>query len=406
MNRDTVPLEEAMSAIIDYRGKTPPKSDRGTWLVTAKVVKNGFIAEEPKEYIPSEDYDTWMRRGLPEIGDVLVTTEAPMGQVAAIRSTAEIALAQRLILLRADSTVLDQDFLLYSMQTPAVQNQLRARATGTTVLGIKQSELRKVLLPAPALRIQQSVGRALRAFDDLIENNRRRIGILEEMARLLYREWFVHFRYPGHEDVKLVDSELGPIPEGWEVGGLTELCSLVMGQSPKSEFYNEDGEGLPFHQGVTDFGFRYPTHRKWTTVDKRVAEAGDVLFSVRAPVGRINVAPDRMVVGRGLSAIRAHDGRQESMLLQLKDQFAVEDSIGGGTIFNAVTKADMERIKLLRPTGPLADQFQQAVVPMASLGQNLTQQNRVLREARDLLLPRLVSGELDASDLDLDGLLA
>ena len=406
MPPETVKLEDAMLAIIDYRGKTPPKSDSGKWLVTAKVVKDGFIREQPKEFIAEGAYDNWMRRGLPELGDVLITTEAPLGQVAAIRSTADIALAQRLILLRADPDVLCQDFLLYSMQAPLVQHQLQARATGTTVLGIKQSELRKVQLPRPPMPSQLAIASALRSFDDLIENNRRRIEILEEMARLLYREWFVHFRFPGHEDVELVDSELGPIPEGWEVAGLTQLCTLVMGQSPKSEFYNEVGDGLPFHQGVTDFGFRFPTHRKWTTVDKRVAEAGDILFSVRAPVGRINVAPDRLVVGRGLSAIRALDSRQEFMLLQLKHQFAVEDSIGGGTIFNAVTKADMERIKLLRPPEPLVAHFEEAVVPMASLGQNLTQQNRVLREARDLLLPRLVSGELDASELDLDGVLA
>ncbi|MCY4134702.1 MAG: restriction endonuclease subunit S [bacterium] len=221
------------------------------------------------------------------------------------------------------------------------------------------------------------------------------------MARLLYREWFVYFRFPGHEDVVLVDSDLGPIPEGWEVSLLAEACSLVMGQSPKSEYYNETGEGLPFHQGVTDFGQRFPTHSKWTTVDNRVAEAGDILFSVRAPVGRINVASDRLVVGRGLSAIRALDGNQNFLLLQLKDKFAVEDSIGGGTIFNAVTKSDMELIQLLKPPCSVIVAFEAVAAPMADLIANLSQQNVILREARDLLLPRLVSGELDVSEFDL-----
>ena len=221
------------------------------------------------------------------------------------------------------------------------------------------------------------------------------------MARLLYREWFVCFRFPGHEDVGLVDSDLGPIPEGWEVSPLGEACSLVMGQSPKSEYYNDIGEGLPFHQGVTDFGPRFPTHTKWTTVDKRVAEPGDILFSVRAPVGRINVASDRLVVGRGLSAIRAMDGNQNFLLTQLKEQFAVEDSIGGGTIFNAVTKRDMESIQLLKPISSVVEAFEVVAGPMAHLIANLCRQNLVLREARDLLLPRLVSGELDVSELDL-----
>ena len=199
----------------------------------------------------------------------------------------------------------------------------------------------------------------------------------------------------------MVDSDLGPIPKGWNVSPLGEICSLVMGQSPKSEYYNEIGEGLPFHQGVTDFGPRFPTHTKWTTVDKRVAEPGDILFSVRAPVGRINVASDRLIVGRGLSAIRAMDGNQNFLLTQLKDKFAVEDSIGGGTIFNAVTKKDMESIQLLMPIRPIVEAFEDVASPVADLIATLSRQILVLREARDLLLPRLVSGELDVSELDL-----
>ncbi|MXW95333.1 MAG: hypothetical protein F4110_13135 [Acidimicrobiaceae bacterium] len=237
-------------------------------------------------------------------------------------------------------------------------------------------------------------------MDDLIDDNERRIEILEEMARRLYREWFVHFRFPGHEDIELIDANLGPIPQGWSETHLAEACSLVMGQSPKSEYYNDIGEGLPFHQGVSDFGSRFPTHTKWTTVDNRIAEPGDILFSVRAPVGRINVAPDRLVVGRGLSAIRALDEHQNFLLMQLKDKFAVEDSIGGGTIFNAVTKKDMESIVLLRPTGSVVAQFEAVVAPMADLVANLSQQNNALQEARDLILPRLVAGTLDVSELD------
>ena len=277
--------------------------------------------------------------------------------------------------------------------------------SSAAVPGINRNHLHPLRVRVPDKPLQLSIATALGALDDLIENNRRRIEILEEMARLLYREWFVHLRFPGHEDVELVDSDFGPIPKGWGQTCLAEACSLVMGQSPKSEYYNDIGEGLPFHQGVSDFGHRFPTHTKWTTVDNRVAERGDILFSVRAPVGRINVAPDRLVVGRGLSAIRALDEHQNFLLMQLKDKFAVEDSIGGGTIFNAVTKKDMESIVLLRPTSLVVGEFEAAVAPMADLVANLSQQNIALREARDLLLPRLVSGELDVPELDL-GLVA
>ncbi len=309
-------------------------------------------------------------------------------------------LVQRVARLRATGS-LSQDFLRYLIGSPQFEAYVRPIVTGVNVPHISPSQIRDFSFHLPPRQFQDAVTGLLRPVDDLIENNRRRIEILEEMARLLYREWFVYFRFPGHEDVGLVDSDLGPIPEGWEVSLLGEACSLVMGQSPKSEYYNDIGEGLPFHQGVTDFGPRFPTHTKWTTVDKRVAEPGDILFSVRAPVGRINVASDRLVVGRGLSAIRAMDGNQNFLLTQLKEKFAVEDSIGGGTIFNAVTKKDMESIQLLKPISRVVEGFESSAGPMADLIANLSRQNLILREARDLLLPRLVSGELDVSELDM-----
>jgi len=390
-----------MSAIIDYRGKTPPKSDRGTWLVTAKVVKNGFIAEEPKEYIPSEDYDTWMRRGLPEIGDVLVTTEAPMGQVAAIRSTAEIALAQRLILLRADSTVLDQDFLLYSMQTPAVQNQLRARATGTTVLGIKQSELRKVLLPAPALRIQQSVGRALRAFDDLIENNRRRIEILEEMARLLYREWFVHFRFPGHAAVELVDSELGPIPEGWDARTLGEVAeNFDRKRVPLSKMQRAKKQGSYPYYGAAKI-FDYVDDFIFDGEYLLLGEDGTVVDGVGGPL--LQLVKGKFWCNNHAHVLKGTAASTRRLWCALH-AYPIAGHVTGAAQ-PKITQANMNRIPIVVPDAETSKKFDEAVDPMIDLWFNLERQNGVLREARDLLLPRLVSGELDVSDLDLDGAL-
>ena len=147
------------------------------------------------------------------------------------------------------------------------------------------------------------------------------------MAQAIYREWFVHFRFPGHKKAKRVPSPLGPIPEGWEARKLGDECEIVMGQSPKSEFYNQQGEGLPFHHGVTDFGPHFPTDRVYCTVENRIAEAGDILFSVRAPVGRINVTLSRIIIGRGLGAIRNRRGNQTFTLHQLKERFSEEDTI-------------------------------------------------------------------------------
>ncbi|HEX9080875.1 MAG TPA: restriction endonuclease subunit S, partial [Holophagaceae bacterium] len=166
----TLTIEEATERIIDYRGKTPPKTESGIRLITAKVVKGGQIHDEPAEYIAEDYYNEWMRRGLPQKLDVLLTTEAPLGEVAILRKDARVALAQRIILLRANSGLLDPRFLFYALQSDFCQGELKARASGTTVLGIKQSELRKVRVPIFLLPAQRRIAGILSAYDDLIEN--------------------------------------------------------------------------------------------------------------------------------------------------------------------------------------------------------------------------------------------
>ena len=184
-------LESCMEAIIDYRGKTPRKTLYGIPLITAKVVKNGRI-DPPSEFIAEEDYESWMRRGTPKAGDVLLTTEAPLGEIAQL-DTKRVALAQRLIALRGKTGVLDNTFLKFLMQSTEVQDQLRARATGTTVLGIKQSELRKVSLKLPPLAEQLAIAQILGTLDDKIELNRRINETLECIARTIFKSWFVDF---------------------------------------------------------------------------------------------------------------------------------------------------------------------------------------------------------------------
>jgi type I restriction enzyme S subunit len=272
---------------------------------------------------------------------------------------------------------------------------------GTTQDNLSLDKLLRFDFIAPEAPIQRKIASVLSAYDDLIENNLRRIKILEEMAHTLYREWFVKFRFPGHQKFKMVNLPLGRIPEGWEVKHLSDVCSILMGQSPKSEFYNIHGEGLPFHQGVTDFGERFPTTRVYCTFAGRIAEAGNILFSVRAPVGRLNLTDRKIIIGRGLSAIRNLDGYQCFTFHQLKEIFTEEDIMGGGTIFKAVTKGDMERIECLYPPKEHLVRFEKICLPIAEQLAALGKKNRILRQTGDLLLPKLISGELDVSELDI-----
>ncbi|WP_460007058.1 restriction endonuclease subunit S [Methanogenium cariaci] len=242
----------------------------------------------------------------------------------------------------------------------------------------------------PDLVIQNKIASMLSTYDDLVENNQRRIELLEQAARLLYREWFVHLRFPGHEHVRIVDG----VPEGWEKKPLSEVADIIMGQSPKSIYYNEEGNGLPFHQGVTNFGIRFPSHQTYCTVINRLAEPGDILFSVRAPVGRINITPDKIVIGRGIAAIRSNCGQQNFLFYALKSHFFKEDMMGGGAIFAAITKKDLHRVEILQATDRIAEMFIEHTRAIDLQIENLQQAIDDLTQARDLLLPRLMNGEI------------
>jgi type I restriction enzyme S subunit len=184
-------LEDCMDAIIDYRGKTPKKTDSGIPLITAKIIKHGRI-QEVKEFIAETDYESWMRRGIPEPGDIVLTTEAPLGEVAQLDDR-KIALAQRVITLRGKKGLLENDYLKYLLISSDFQHQLDGRGTGTTVKGIKQSELREVLLSFPNISIQRAIAHILKTLDSKVELNQKTNQTLEHMAQALFKSWFVDF---------------------------------------------------------------------------------------------------------------------------------------------------------------------------------------------------------------------
>ena len=159
-----------VARFIDYRGKTPPKTTQGIPLVTAKIVKDNVI-QTPTEFIAEDFYDEWMRRGIPQKGDVVFTTEAPLGDIAQIKTEEKLAFAQRIIILQGEKDWLDNDFLFYSLQYEPMRERIQARSTGTTVVGIKAAELRQVEIDLPDLATQRSISITLRALDDKIANN-------------------------------------------------------------------------------------------------------------------------------------------------------------------------------------------------------------------------------------------
>jgi len=187
-NVRTISLENAMEAIIDYRGKSPHKAATGVPLITARVIKGGELLE-PNEFIDEKDYESWMRRGFPEEGDVVFTTEAPLGEVAQLDER-RVALAQRLVVLRGKPSVLNNAFLKHVLTAPEVKSQINARATGSTVRGIRQSELRKVMLPAPPIQLQREFARRVSAVEKLKAIFRASLTELDDLFASLQHRAF------------------------------------------------------------------------------------------------------------------------------------------------------------------------------------------------------------------------
>lgn len=302
-----------------------------------------------------------------------------------------------IIRVRLDRAIADPEFFFNYFRSPIGRSRIRAIVGGAAVKGIRGSDLKLIKVHVPPLEEQIAIRQVIALYDDLIATNQRRIALLEDSARRLYREWFVHLRFPGHESVLVKDG----VPEGWAKLPLGDVAEITMGQSPESKYYNTDGDGLPFHQGVSAFGHRFVKHETYTKLATRIGEAGDILCSVRAPVGRLNLTRDKIAIGRGLSAMRSRAGHQSLLFYQLDALFVEEDMIGGGAIFASVGKKELFGQLVLQPCTNIAGTFNRLAADLDAQIENLDSQNQELAKARDLLLPKLMSGQLDVSGIRL-----
>ena len=224
-------MEDVLESLIDYRGKTPHKSEFGIKTLSAKSVKDGYIDYDQCYCISQDEYKRFMTRGIPQKGDVLLTTEAPLGVTSRLDRD-DVAIAQRLLTLRGKSRVLDTGYLYYYLKSPMGQRKLRGRETGTTVAGIKQSEFRKIEIDIPDLQVQKKISKFLETLDQKVNVNRRINKNLEQQAQILFRSWFVDYE-PWN----------GIVPDSWVNGKLGDFVDIKRGGSPRpiQEYLSESG---------------------------------------------------------------------------------------------------------------------------------------------------------------------
>ena len=395
MKFETYTMEDALEEIIDYRGKTPKKSDSGIPTLSAKSVKNNHIDYSLCYYISPDEYKHFMVRGFPKVGDVLLTTEAPMGMVARLDRD-DIGIAQRLLTLRGKTGVLDNEYLLYFLQSSIGQSLLKARETGTTVTGIKQAEFRKIQIDIPEISVQKKIGGILRSLDQKIEINNKINKNLLQQAQALFISWFVDYEPFG-----------GKMPDNWENMSVYELADYINGAAFKKNEYADTG--LPIikiaelKNGITDSTQRCGVKKD----EKYYIDDRDILFSWS---GNPDTSIDTFIWSMGRAILNQHTFRVVSkydapaftffLLKYLKPQFTHIASNKQTTGLGHVTVADLKRLQFRANASGIAE-FNALVMPMFDLIYSKYKEIQQLSNLRDTLLPKLMSGEIDVSNLDL-----
>ena len=402
---EVVNLEELCTGIIDCPHSTPKWQDKGIPVIRNYNLKDGKIDCTNLSFVSEEDYKERVKRAIPEESDIIISREAPMGVVGIVPKEFQCCLGQRLVLLKIDKSKCIPKYLLYTLMSEYVQVQIRRiNQTGSIVSNLNISSLKKLKIPLHNFEEQRKIANILSAIDDKIQINNQINRELEDMAKTLYDYWFVQFDFPDQNGKpykssggKLVYNQdlKREIPEGWGVEKLGDIANITMGQSPKGTSYNEVGEGMLFFQGSTDFGWRFPVVRQYTTEPSRIAEEDDILLSVRAPVGTLNIADTRCCIGRGLAAINSKVGVNSyifNVMQDFKKLFDMRNSVG--TTFGSITKDDLYSLQLVYPPNELLMKFDQSVKSFDREIKNRSRQNQGLTQLRDWILPMLMNGQV------------
>ena len=402
-------LEEVIEEFIDYRGRTPKKVNFGIPLITAKIVKSGRI-NTPNEFIREEDYESWMTRGIPKKGDVILTTEAPLGEVAQITSNEKIALAQRIITLRSNSSLLDNTFLKYLLQSPIMQWRLSERASGTTVVGIKSSELRKVNVNIPSLEKQKKIVNILSSLDDKIELNNEMNKTLEEMAQSIFKRWFVDFEFPNEDGLpykssggEMVESELGMIPKGWEVTNIDDICiKVTSGGTPSrknKDYY--DGDIIWIKTKELNDTFLFDSEEKISSIGLEKSSAKlfppkTVMIAMYgATVGKLGISSTMITFNQATCGmvVNTEVCCYEYLYLHLINQREKLKNLAIGSAQQNLSVSVIKEYNIIKPIKQIIEKFKNIIKPIydkIECNQNNTQS---LKSLRDELLPKLMRNE-------------
>jgi type I restriction enzyme S subunit len=391
--------------------KASDYQESGTPVINVRNIGFGNIREDKLEYIG----DHTVRR---LASHLLRAEDIVFGRKGAVERHVFIRQGQSnwfqgsdCLRLRLSSKRVLPRFASYFFLTHEHQRWMMGQCShGATMASLNQDIISRISLPNPPIDTQRRIAAILSAYDDLIENNTRRIAILEEMVRRIYEEWFVRYRFPGHENVRMVESELGLVPEGWAVQTVEQTFQILGGGTPsKAEPAYWDGGTINWYSptDLTKAGTSFTEGSSDRITPLGLAKSSAKLFppfsvmlTSRATIGVVAVNTSEACTNQGFITCLPNEAFPLWVLFHwVKANVETFISLGTGATFKEITKGTFKGIKLVATTQEVADQFMTAVSPLMNLSRNLQSKNANLRTTRDLLLPKLISGELDVSHL-------
>jgi len=407
-----VSFNDAPLQIIDGdRGKNYPKQDEFEnsgyclFLNTGNVSKSGFKFGDCQ--FVTEQKDNLLRKGKLTREDVIMTTRGTIGNVGYFNRHVpfeHIRINSGMVVFRADREKLLPSFLYQYLRSDQFNKQVNSLRSGAAQPQLPIRDIKVIELPLPPLRTQKAISETVSKYDDLIENNKRRIELLEESARQLYKEWFVRFRFPGHEHVKIIDG----VPEGWKLGSVGDIAKIFSGFAFKSKDWLEEGNPVIKIKNITSNNTVDVSDCQ--CVDDNVAEkaarfrlaAGDMLIAMTgATVGKVGLMPSSeqsFYLNQRVGKFESKLGRDVTpLLLSFFNSEKAQSSIlnlAGGAAQPNISAKQIESIELPIPTEAILNFFLDETDSQFSLRLNLIDQNFRLTQARDLLLPKLMNGEV------------
>lgn len=401
-------LDELCHLVTDGTHDTPKTFNSGVPFIKGIHVKQGRIDFDNSEFISKEDHEKIIQRSKPELGDILLANiGVNIGETAYVSKDIEFSI-KNVALFKPNNKIIDGRYLSYLITLPSVQDELKKRRSGSAQPFLSLENLRSFKIKYhKSLVNQKLISSILSAFDDLIENNLKRIKLLEEAAELIYKEWFVNLRFPGHENVKIV----GGVPEGWRKGKVEEFLDVAGGGTPSTENsdYWENGT-IPWYTPtdlskskflillkseklITDSGLKGSS--------ARLMEKDTILMTSRATIGLFGLVEHRFCTNQGfINIIPRRKEDKYFLLFNFKNRIEEIKGIATGSTFLEISKGKFRSMGMIFPDVKILNSFFDILNPIIQLESNLCKQINKLQESRDLLLPGLMNGSIDVEKFD------